>query len=447
MTSPHSSINNSSLWLASREQVIQTLSGFAGKSIDDWLSTGHQAATGQFLDNNGKPYRRFTDLISEFTPQQIKEVLAATGPNHCLDGWTFFSRSLSALLSGDTHTARHLSYYAQLRAALSILNLNGVGIFNGINFAVDSTGNLHHIGSGNPDDRWPGTHQAAWDALRGWADNIGTAREFLTAIKFRNVSLQDCLEDVWPSATGGPLVSRIIEDWGVDLRRSAEEHESRNISSYCAHAFNEAESQLSTRLSLVESIWRSLEPDGGGGFPSLDRHLLRKFLELMKAELSEAVPPNIFWDSAYRRLNPRIKGFVSQKFVERNEDSSDLLVFIHADGGQPGDVHAMVSRALLLLRSATALVRSAFLDAQFDMSADNIQLWFKTVGIDRGFWSAHQPPEEYGELWDEVSYAVSALEQYVSNVVGDQLNFADEIRDQFAFLSQVERACIWGIGK
>ena len=446
MTDDRPILNIASLGRASREPVIQALSGFAGKPVSDWLPPGHPAATAQFLRTDGKQYTSYTALIRRFAPQQILDVLAATGPSHCLDGWTFLSRALAALLSGDTHSTRHLAYYAQLRAALSLLHCHGIGIFNGVNFAVDRSGALFHIGNGSPGDRGPGTHAAAWAALSGWADQMGTASVFLNSVTFRGVSLLDSIDAVWPSATGAPLVSRVIENWGIDLRRSAEEHGSRNVSSYCAHAFNSAPSGMESRLELVRSIWRSLEPDGRGGFPALDRYLLRRLLELMTQEQSRIVPQQHLWQTAFRRLDPRIREFVTQEFIERRENPDDLLVFTNAESTEPGDVHAMVSRALLLLRSATAVVRSAFLDAQFDLEADDLHEWFDTVGIDRGFWSANQPPAELEALWDDISYAVDDLDLYVSTDLGDQFSFINSMRDQVAFLSQAERACIWGVG-
>jgi len=386
MTSSQPQIDIASLRRASREPVIQALSGFAGKLVNHWLPPGHPGATGQFLNANGKPYISYATLTQKFTTQQVLDVLAATGPSHCLDGWTFLSRALAALLSGDTHTTRHLAYYAQLRAALSLLHCHGIGIFNRVNFVVDASGALHHIGTNRPTKAGLGTHSAAWAALSGWADQMGTASVFLKSVEFRGVSLLECIDAVWPSAVAAPLVSKVIDEWGVDLKRSAEEHESRNISSYCAHAFNAADSKLSSRLALVQSIWHGLEPDGGGGFPSLDRHLLRKFLELMKAEQSKITPQHNLWKTAFPRLDPRVRAFVTQDFIERVEQPSDLLVFSHADSTQPGDVHAMVCRALLLPRSATAVVRSACLDAQFDLPADDLQPCFHTVGLDTGLW-------------------------------------------------------------
>lgn len=446
MTADRPRIDIENLRRASREPVVEALSRFVRRPVAEWLRAEHRTGTGQFLTADGRSYSTFNRLSREFTEREVLDVLSATGPSHCLDGWTFLSRALAALLSGDTHTARHLAYYAQLRAGLSLLHCHGIGIFNGINFAVDASGELHSIDMTNASQRGLGTHSAVWQALRSWADYSDSARVFLNSVQFRGVSLVDCIDAIWPSAGPAPLASKVIETWGVDLRRSAEERESRNVSSYCAHAFNAADSNLSLRLDLVDSIWRGLEPGGGGGFPSLDRHLLRKLLDLMKAEQPSDYGNGNFWDTAYRRLDPRVRAFVSKEFLKHVEERSDPPIFRYANSRRQGDVHAMVSRALLLLRAAAGVVRSTFVDAQFDLHTNDLQPWFDTVGVDRGFWKAGHPPEQLDELWDEVSYAVEDLASYNSTNPGQQLDFLSSLRSQAVLLSQAERACIWGIG-
>ena len=101
---------------------------------------------------------------------------------------------------------------------MSLLYCHGIGIFNGVNFATDASGTLFHIGNNRPGERGPGTHAAAWAALSGWADQMDTASVFLKSVQFRGVPLLDSIDAVWPSATGAPLVSRVIENWGIDLR-------------------------------------------------------------------------------------------------------------------------------------------------------------------------------------------------------------------------------------
>ncbi len=105
MQVPKPKLDITNLQRASREPVIGALSGLAGKAANVWLPTGHPAATGQFLKKNGIKCRCYTEMTEAFTPRHIVDVLAATGPSHCSDGWTFFARALAALLSGDTHTA------------------------------------------------------------------------------------------------------------------------------------------------------------------------------------------------------------------------------------------------------------------------------------------------------------------------------------------------------
>ena len=341
MTSSGPNINLDNLRKAGRGPVIDALIGFSGKPVDKWFSQGHPASKGQFLNGKGKALTDYSAFKHRFSSkqekkgEQIAEVLAATAPNHCMDGWTYLSRALAALLAGDTHTARHLAYYAQLRAGLSILGCNGIGIFNTINFAIDESCKVHRLDAAvekrkkqKKQKRGLGTHTAAWEVLRNWASDSQSAEMFLQSIRFRGVSLLDCIGAIWPSS-GAPLTMKVVEEWGFDLRQVADEHESRNISSYCAHAFNPAASRLDTRLKLILDIWSCLDPDGQGGFPLLDRCLLRKFLELMKREQSRIASPGDFWDAnRFSKLHPSIQEFVSLEFLKRDEGfCDDPIVF------------------------------------------------------------------------------------------------------------------------
>ena len=62
-------------------------------------------------------------------PKQLSQYIAASIVLHCSDGWSFFGAAVSSLLHGDPHRARHLAYYAELRAAMSLLAAFGIGVF------------------------------------------------------------------------------------------------------------------------------------------------------------------------------------------------------------------------------------------------------------------------------------------------------------------------------
>ena len=439
-------INLSNLRQASRDRVIDALAGFSGTPVATWLPRGHPASGGQFLRTNGKVLNDYPTFQSRFSGKQAGEVLAATSPNHCMDGWTFLSRALAALLAGDTHTARHLAYYAQLRAGLSILGCHGIGIFNTINFVIDASLTVHRIDAIGPRRRGLGTHVAVWEILKSWASDPQSAQTFLQSVDFRGVPLSDCIDAIWPSSGSAPLVAQVIKTWGVDLMGAAVEQEYRNISSYAAHAFNPAISNLSLRLDLVRDIWLCLEPDGRGGFPSLDRHLLRKFLELMKAQQSRlAFQRSDLWTTNFPKLDPSIQDFMPIDFLERVDEPDELTVFSNASSKNAGDVHAMICRALLLLRTATSIVRTAFVDAGFEPLADNVRPWIEPIGIARGFWPIEQQPEEIADLWQEIREAIDELPDSISSNPTDQCSFIESLSTQAVVLSQTERACMWAV--
>ena len=153
----------------------------------------------------------------------------------------------------------------------------------------------------------------------------------------------------------------------------------------------------------------------------------------------------VLWAAAFPNLDPQIMGFVSKEFLERAEEPDDLVVLTHADSAQPGDVHAMVCRALLLLWTATSVVRKAFVDAGFSPLADDARLWFENVGIDRGFWPSSEPLDQADGLWDLIGHAVDDLSRQMSTTFVDQFSFLERLKAQSVLLSQMERACMWGV--
>lgn len=442
MPSQESSIDLAKLRFASREPVINELASFAGIPVNAWLSPEHPAKTGQYLNASGKTLARFQDFMEKFSQQEIAQVLAATGPNHCMDGWTYLSRALAALLSGDAHVARHLAYYAQLRAGLSILCCNGIGITNTFNFVIDSSQKIHRLDTSK---RSLGTHKAVWEVLQAWSNDPQIAKTFFESMKFRGVALSDCINGIWPSSLPTPMVAEVIESWGVDLKLAVDDRDSRNVSSYAVHALNPTNSNLSDRLKLVREIWLCLEPDGQGGFPDLDRHLLRKFLKILMTGQGSSTSMRPLSPQQFSRLDPRIQKFVSLKFLNFEETPEDLIVFDYAFRNSGGDVHAMICRALLLLRVATSIVRSAFVDAAFEPLSENVQPWFELIGIAKGFWFQDQQPEEIADLWEVIKHSVSDLDELISSNHYDQRKFLDLLSSQSVFLSQTERACMWAV--
>lgn len=445
MSSTSTSIDIANLKKASSDAVIESLSTYAGRPAQEWMVDGHPARQGQLLTTDGSPLRNFNILSRRYTNQQLAELLAATGPNHCMDGWSYLSRTLECLLAGYLHQARHLAYYAQLRAVLSILAHCGIGIFNTINFVIDNNGDVHRLDAANR-RRGMGTHLAVWEAIEAWSNEPPLAQQFLNAIRIQGVTLHDCIQSIWPSASASTLVTEIVSSWGMDIRRGAEDREIRNISSYSPHDLNPIGDKVDDRLILVGELWTTLEPGGGDGFDMLDRHLLRNLLQKIHTTISDDKDfgnGSIF--NRFMELDPRIRNIASREFMIGNVESRDPLIMRRAKSTTKGSVDGMICRALLLLRTATGFTKTAFLHAGFAPLEDNVRPWLDVTGTRMGFWHADHPPEEMGELWADVRDAMEDLHVSIAKRPIHQYDWLSTMDISAKYLSQAERACMWGM--
>jgi hypothetical protein len=165
-----------------------------------------------------------------------------------------------------------------LRAGLSILANLGIGIFNGVNFAITSPTTLDRIdpeSSGLRTNKGMGTHAAVWEALLAWSSSGSTASILLDLIQIRGSTLTTCLSSLWPGFSPVTSASNLISAWGLDLQRGVDEHRQRNISSYAPQALNPLPQRVLLELAFIEELWELFEPSTGPNFDKLDRHLLR----------------------------------------------------------------------------------------------------------------------------------------------------------------------------
>ena len=160
---------------ASSTAIEDTLRGMRlrFRRWDRWLTARHPYTNVvAALDSNS----------STIDGGKIAEYIAASIPLHVADGWTFLARAFESIRSGDRNTAVHLAYYAELRAAMSLLASEGVGVFNRVkarrgwtDFCFYSVGeSWHPQGSVGP-PRMP------------WADDRSRVATLLTAIKVERV--------------------------------------------------------------------------------------------------------------------------------------------------------------------------------------------------------------------------------------------------------------------
>ena len=94
---------------------------------------------------------------------------------------------MAAQLRGDTGAATHLSYYAELRAAMSLLASQGIGVFNSNHAIVKKNGDVEVF-------KQRGTHKFAWDVLEEWSRSSRSAAVVTTMVRPAGASLEEWYE-------------------------------------------------------------------------------------------------------------------------------------------------------------------------------------------------------------------------------------------------------------
>lgn len=391
------------------------------------------------------------DLKSK-TPdsKQLSQYLAASALHHCADGWSYFGRALTAHLAGDAEAARHLGYYAELRAAVGALATHGMGIFNKVHVVI-SAGPKARLVKG------PGTHVMTWECLPHWTQTQAATASVANIISPYGVPL-----DVWSSALPGggywrPVAEEWLRTWGLDLAVLALDRDSRNESSY-------QPSRLTGRRSIAPDqavafaveVWGLLEPAGPTDpFFLLDRQLLRRGLEAvftsaggslstaLRSPWATAVDAAIE-DAAGDPQPPGLRDFLLRRDAATKHDSP---LFAHADAQRPfGDpLHhlGVLSRALLLLRICSGCIEQ--MCATAGVSGEDLAFWMEGLAEDRGLWPASPLPDPLTDLYEDVEPGVQDMKRLLSESPRVSSYHDLRMRGQTALLALggCERVALW----
>ena len=232
------------------------------------------------------PYRRNTiekikkdqDNKKIFNHRQLSEYIAASAIVHCFDGWSYLGRALEAEMSGDPDAARHLGYYAELRAAMSVLAGNGIGVFDRKHIIVIAPQKCLLV------PKQISTHIFAWEALKAWAISQKGHDTLFQVIRPGGLPLQDWLDQF--SSGHSFIASEWLQQWGLDLSRLTKDRDARNLASYRPTVFTSPGPQpIGNTMEAILRFWEICEPGAFGGFPVLDLHLLRRSLALVSKQI------------------------------------------------------------------------------------------------------------------------------------------------------------------
>ena len=434
-------ITNGVLQMADRGHLLGALAGFANQAGDQWCPIGHPANNGQL-----PAWKSWGTTTSA----QAIEAVAATIPNHCIDGWSYASRSLSAVLAGDGHAARHLAYYAQLRAGLCILANLGVGIFNRTNFVITTSGGIQRLDDppqGRPKGLGMGTHDIVWEALKAWSSEVATSRTLLELIKIRGTSLRECLDAIWPGIPATGAATLLIEAWGLDLKRGKNEHVYRNISSYSPQAMNPLAALAPDGLKFVTDFWSMFEPTSGPTFDKLDRYMLRSLLlKQHRTITNEMNYGGGAIATRYDELPPAIRALAPVEFLTNALQPRRPALLQLADAStSPAQPIEMLARAFLLLRAATALTYGSLVEAGVSCAAGEMRPWLDPIAAARGFWPPARPLTDPVDLWMDVELALMDFNESIEPVPVSLNDWMTRSAKGLPIIFEAERIGVWSL--
>lgn len=353
------------------------------------------------------------------------EAIAVRGPLHAIDGWSYLGRALSSLISGQAHSARHLSYYAELRAALSILASSGIGVFNKRNAALDGSGAVHFMSS-------IPTHQMAWLALREWSTGLSRIERLIDPLRLAGISLLHHFREFFPAHIL-TSANNLMINWGFDLHQGAIDRDERNWSSYQPNALLPMQTSPGQDAEFLRMFWRLFRPDGN----ELERHLLRILLETEArhhgSELHE-------YSYRYDRLNELTKIIIPFEFLTREAEPHDHDFIIELSRRSlPATPYSMISRAGLLLKIATGLAEQNLRAAGVE-PIESFGNWWQEFGVCHGLWEPSSAPMASSHLWEDISVA---LEDSAEAPTSYRHSWISGLGNNAMRVCQTERVALW----
>jgi len=431
-------------------RVVKVFGKVAGQwPASRWLSRGNRYAT-KTTDRIESDLANPTGLRQ----LQLERYIAASAAIHCVDGWSYVSRASEAIVSGDIDAATHLAYYAELRAAMSLMATSGIGIFKDKHFTVTSTGRCERI-NGN-------THKIAWEILNYWATLPAAAKIVLEVIRPGGVSLDNWLMH-FPAAASAQAQGRVVSgwllEWGIDLQRFADDREARNDASYRPTSITSSRRfPIEKSLQYLESYWRAFEPTSAEPFKVLDRYLLRRSMAtaFSATQVSGVHPKRA--PVAFRRFVQPVLHAVTpsdlsaeqwEQFLLYESERDELPILLAAEGNSDNSSadHHMeaLARAAMMLRVATGAARQ-LIRGRTPEEIRCLAFWWHGIGEGRGLWREHNVPPDLTDLWADIEEALAEAGAWRANGGRDRQAFLQAHPLTAIALSSSERIALWGLG-
>lgn len=391
--------------------------------------------------------------LPRLNQRQIADYIAASVFTHCGDGWSLLGRAINLQIKGDSTNSVHLAYYAELRATMSLLATEGIGVFNRKHIIMTDSNPSSIVATGRD-----GTHKFVWNVLEHWASRKLSSDVLAEVITPGSIPLSEWLNIFGVSMYA--LGQSWLKSWGMDIKQFGHDQSLRNQSSYrpsriLSKKINPAEDSL----SFLTDLWRMCEPSPSSRFDEIDRYLLRATLasaytsaNSVNPKLKTNKPKYVLW------VKKHIKKFGFNSVVEKSW--TDFLTWethpneariieeagVHSSVNEPKYTLQVISRAFLLLRISTGVNGKLLHEAGF--TKDNIEFWWLPYAVDHGLIETGTPVSSFTDLWDDIDLTLQDIDIWKASNAGPYSynKLMIEIPKSIFQLSECERISLWGLG-
>ncbi len=383
----------------------------------------------------------------------MADYTAAGALLHCVDGWTYLGRTLSAITAGLLESAVHMAYYAELHSAMSILGSNGILISNRNHFVFDASGHVHSVSKA-------GTHKATWDLLIEWASTATASDTIGNMLRVQGIPMTQ-----WLSAkqTGNSLsgaLKDLFSRWGLDLDIYQVDRDRRNHASYEPTNLQQRSpaGYANWAVETLDAVWQLLEPATPGSFPGLDAVLMTSTLDALHDAVHGKRAGSARRSQAYEAelrsmVNQVVSGpraeLVLSSFSPATRSPQPGIIqaalnpAIPSGPPTPHDVLGMVGRTIILLRIATGTVDELRVDA--GLTTQDLADWATNIGAALGYWPGADRPDPLTDMWLDGSIAVDGLRRLASENSPLDIGFLRQDADALVTAVGVARTALWSL--
>ena len=355
----------------------------------------------------------YGNALPKSKAEELANYLVLSTCVHALDGWRYLSESALALARGSRNIALHLAYYAELRAALSILAYSGIGIVDKKHFVITDKGVIEWFDGP--------THQVVWEALSTWADHGLNAMDLGDCFYALGMNASE-----WAEACRGKLnlkqvVENWLKNWSIDLKELGPDRDERNLVSYNPDLRATALDSLSDfEFQFLEEACSAYSPLEQNQLGSLDLAIIhslciscRGLLGISLSDLWDGVlqwiKNNKNWDTT------QATAILKEVKAAAKTPGGQLLAKANKKNKGPD---AIFCRAFLLLRLASALNKKQWKLMSL-RAVKGKSDWNKTIlanyGVHSHLWDRSAPIIDYSLLDDDVTSAIQSLDEWMKS--------------------------------